>query len=157
MTTQPPSDKSSLPQFARRFVLVGGALMVGGAAARWYNASGRIEGAAVSVSDAHSAALSGQITLVDIRRPDEWALTGVGEGAIPIDMRDQDFIQQLLTHVQNRNAPVALICARGGRSRHMTARLTQAGFTNIIDVPEGMLGSGAGPGWLAAGLPVTRP
>ena len=31
--------------------------------------------------------------------------------------------------------------------------MTKAGFSNIIDVPEGMLGSAAGPGWLAADLP----
>lgn len=36
----------------------------------------------------------------------------------------------------------------------MTERLRAAGFTQIIDVPEGMLGSGAGPGWLKRGLPV---
>ena len=34
--------------------------------------------------------------------------------------------------------------------------LREAGFTNIIDVPEGMLGSGAGPGWLKSGLPLTE-
>ena len=47
------------------------------------------------------------------------------------------------------------MCARGVRSRRLTARLTEAGFTNIIDVPEGMLGSSAGPGWLKNDLPTT--
>jgi rhodanese-related sulfurtransferase len=72
-------------------------------------------------------------------------------------MRDKDFVAQLLAKVSSKDAPVALICARGVRSRGLSRRLIQAGFTNIIDVPEGMLGSGAGPGWLGAGLPVTRP
>ena len=36
----------------------------------------------------------------------------------------------------------------------MARRLSEAGFTQIIDVPEGMLGSAAGPGWLALDLPV---
>jgi hypothetical protein len=39
----------------------------------------------------------------------------------------------------------------------MSARLAEAGFTGIVDVPEGMLGSSAGPGWLARDLPVVRP
>ena len=70
-------------------------------------------------------------------------------------MRRDDFIDVLAELTQgDRTAPVALICARGVRSRRMSARLTEAGFTRIIDVPEGMLGSGAGPGWLKAGLPI---
>ncbi|MEO0931960.1 MAG: rhodanese-like domain-containing protein, partial [Pseudomonadota bacterium] len=46
------------------------------------------------------------------------------------------------------------ICARGVRSARMTNRLTQAGLTQIIDIPEGMLGSFAGPGWVKRDLPI---
>ena len=94
--------------------------------------------------------------MIDIRRPNEWQTTGVGEGAVPLDMRDPQFVQKLIALVPTLDAPIALICARGVRSRYLAARLTEAGFTNIIDVPEGMLGSGPGPGWLGAGLPVTK-
>lgn len=135
-----------------------GALALGGlAAARWFNLGGSLEGAALSVAQAHEAAASGAVTLVDIRRPDEWARTGVPQGATPLDMRDPDFAQKLLALLPEQAAPVALICARGVRSRALARRLADAGFTNVIDVPEGMLGSGAGPGWLAQGLPVTPP
>lgn len=110
----------------------------------------------LSVEDAHRAALAGAITLVDIRRPDEWAATGIGEGAHGIDMRRDDFIAALTELAgPDRAAPVALICARGVRSSRLAARLQEAGFTTIINVPEGMLGSVAGPGWVAADLPVT--
>lgn len=164
MTSGFPSPDAKSPRrvYARRGVLTGG-LAVGGlavatvATAQWFNVAGEITDGKLSVRDAHAAAASGAITLVDIRRPDEWARTGVGQGAVPIDMRDRDFIDQLLTYVTDKNAPVALICARGVRSRGMTRKLTAAGFTNIIDVPEGMLGSGAGPGWLASGLPIVKP
>ncbi|WP_415404162.1 rhodanese-like domain-containing protein [Tateyamaria sp. SN3-11] len=142
----------------RAFGLGGAALLVGGTvfAARWFNISAEagIEGT-LSTPDAHSAALSGEILLVDIRRPDEWERTGLGEGAVPIDMRRDDFTEALLTHTGGRtDAAVALICARGVRSRRMSQVLNAAGFTTIIDVPEGMLGSGAGPGWLKRGLPI---
>jgi len=141
----------------RGFGLMAGATIVGGAvfASQWYNvgAQAGVEGT-LSTPDAHKAAVSGDIVLVDIRRPDEWERTGVGEGAVTIDMRRDDFTDVLLKHTAGRtDAPVALICARGVRSRRMTERLTAAGFTTIIDVPEGMLGSGAGPGWLKRGLP----
>jgi len=132
-------------------VVVGGAVF----ASRWYNISAKAGATGtLSTPDAHSAALSGEVVLIDIRRPDEWQRTGVGQGAVPLDMRRDDFTDALLVQTAGRtDVPIALICARGVRSRGMTARLTAAGFTNIIDVPEGMLGSGAGSGWLKRGLP----
>lgn len=142
----------------RAFGFGAGALVLGGAvfASRWFNISADAEADGnLRVEDAHKAALSGAVLLVDIRRPDEWQRTGVGEGAVALDMRREDFTDALLAHTAGRqDVPVALICARGVRSRGLTARLTSVGFTNIIDVPEGMLGSGAGPGWLKRGLPV---
>lgn len=150
-------------QRSRRTILAlgGSAALLGGAglfAANWYNLGAGIEGRALSVQDAHAAALAGRVLLVDIRRPDEWAQTGIGEGAVPLDMRAPDFTEALLALTEGRaDAPVALICARGVRTRRLATRLAEAGFTQIIDVPEGMLGSGAGPGWLRAGLPVVQP
>lgn len=147
---------SSSPKLSRR-LLIGTAIAgLGGVAlARWYNIGAREEDG-MNVNTAYAAAIEGRITLIDIRRPDEWAATGIAQGAIPLDMRDPEFAQKLLALVPDPNARIALICARGVRSRHLAGQLTEAGFTNIIDVPEGMLGSGAGPGWLAAGLPVTK-
>lgn len=146
-------------RLSRRGLLVLGvacAATGGAVAAQWYNILGSNAGpGALTPVEAHQAAISGALLLVDIRRPDEWAHTGLGEGAVPLDMRRQDFETALLQAAGgNRSRRVALICARGVRSRHMTERLDAAGFTNIIDVPEGMVGSGAGPGWLRRGLPV---
>lgn len=115
------------------------------------------EGAQLSVADAYQQAKDEAILLVDIRQPEEWKITGIPEAAIPIDMRRSDFSDALLTALgSDTSRPIALICARGVRSARLSTRLTEAGFTNIVDVPEGMLGSGAGPGWLARDLP-TQP
>lgn len=114
-------------------------------------------GGKLTAPDAHSLAVSGQITLVDIRRPNEWAQTGSGQGAHRLDMRRKDFIPELLKLVEgDPSKPVAVICARGHRSFNMSVALKKAGFTNIIDVPEGMLGSRAGPGWIKRKLPLNR-
>lgn len=114
-------------------------------------------GADLSVSQAHDQAVAGELLLVDIRRPDEWRRTGLGEGAEPLDMRRKDFVAALSALVDgDLDRPVALICARGVRSARLSQRLSAAGFTQIIDVPEGMLGSRAGPGWLASDLPTRR-
>lgn len=110
----------------------------------------------LSVADAHAQAAAGDILLIDIRQPREWRATGVGIGAHPLDMRQADFADRLarIAGPGGKNRPIALICARGGRSARLARRLTKAGWTRIIDVPEGMLGSAAGPGWRGAGLPV---
>ncbi|GFE50477.1 hypothetical protein So717_22300 [Roseobacter cerasinus] len=154
-----PSQRTSARLSRRGLLALGGIGVVtaGAFAARWFNIWADTGGNALSAPDAHAAAVAGDILLVDIRRPDEWARTGVGEGAVPLDMRRDDFVEALLSEVQrDTNRPVALICARGVRSRHLSARLLDAGFTRIIDVPEGMLGSGAGPGWVKRGLPVQK-
>ncbi|MBW4709627.1 rhodanese-like domain-containing protein [Roseobacter sp. YSTF-M11] len=158
-TPSSPPAKPSARHTRRGFLALGAIGIVTGSAfaARWFNIWAETGDNALSAPDAHAAALSGDILLIDIRRPDEWALTGVGEGAIPLDMRRKDFITALMVEVGNdASRPVALICARGVRSRHQSAKLVDAGFTRIIDVPEGMLGSGAGPGWIKRGLPVRR-
>ncbi len=158
-TKKADTTSASPARKSRRGFLLFGVAAVGGSglfAANWFNIFAEAgENGALTVGQAHQSALSGDILLVDIRRPDEWRWTGIGEGAVPIDMRREDFTQALLEQTGgDRSKPVALICARGVRSRRMTRLLTEAGFTAIIDVPEGMLGSGAGPGWLGAGLPL---
>lgn len=155
----PQPDRSPAPShLTRRGLVVLGLGAAGGAAfsgARWFNVTADVSGSDLTVTEAYEAALAQTILLVDIRRPDEWARTGVGAGALALDMRRTDFVSALLKATAGRrDMPVALICARGVRSRHLAARLRAVGFTRIIDVPEGMMGSGAGPGWSAQGLPV---
>lgn len=118
----------------------------------------RFAGLEMTPSEALAAADAGTVLLVDIRRPDEWARTGIPRGAVPLDLRRDDFVAALTALADGDPArPVALICARGVRSDRAAARLAEAGFTHVADVPEGMLGSAAGPGWLGRGLPVGRP
>lgn len=72
-------------------------------------------------------------------------------------MRRDDFLTALNEVTGgSQAAAIALICARGVRSARVTLALAEAGYTNVIDVPEGMLGSAAGPGWLRSNLPVAR-
>lgn len=126
--------------------------------ARWYGFGGDLGAEHLTAPEALELVQAGQITLIDIRRPDEWARTGLPQGAVALDMRRADFGSALLAALEgDRSAPVALICARGVRSARLGAALRKAGFENLMEVPEGMLGSGAGPGWVKRGLPVTAP
>ena len=143
----------------RRWLIGAGAVVVVGAAvgaATWFNvfADATTDGA-LTVEEAHRQATAKDVYLIDIRRPDEWKRTGIAPSAIPLDMRREDFEIKLRSILaQHGERPVALICARGVRSDWLNKRLVAAGFTNIIDVPEGMVGSGAGPGWIGKSLPL---
>ncbi|MDU9003958.1 rhodanese-like domain-containing protein [Sedimentitalea todarodis] len=143
---------------SRARVLIGLAFLAVAAALMAYRVSlipPDYVGGKLTVAEAHQQAVEGNVVLIDIRRPQEWRHTGVPDGAALLDMRRDDFEPALATIVgPDRSRPIALICARGVRSARLALELTDAGYTNIIDVPEGMLGSAAGPGWLDAGLPV---
>ncbi|WP_428513612.1 rhodanese-like domain-containing protein [Roseovarius sp.] len=141
-----------------RRTVIGAGLITAVAAGVGYRVAShqRFDGSELSVRDALEAAQAGDVFLVDIRTPEEWRQTGIGQGAHPIDMRRSDFIAALDSVTGARkDAPIALICARGVRSARLGRALVNAGYTNIVNVPEGMLGSRAGPGWIASGLPVT--
>ena len=143
----------------RNLLLSGGAVLVAGGGGWW--ATQRYtpphDNTRLSVAEAFEGAASGAVLLVDIRTPGEWRRSGVPQGAVPLDMRRPDFTTELLALTGGAtDAPVALICAGGVRSARLSRRLSDAGFSNIIDVPEGMFGSAAGPGWLNSKLPVTN-
>jgi len=152
-----PAPKVRLPRSRRRSILIA-VIGLGLLGLYWETRPTAFDGQALSVSEAHAQAADGRVLLVDIRRPDEWARTGIGEDATPLDMRRDDFEVALAELTGgDRTRPVALICAGGVRSARMAQRLADAGYENVIDVPEGMEGSAAGPGWIGAGLPLRTP
>ena len=106
---------------------------------------------------AYEAATNGKIVIVDVRTPEEWARSGVPRGAIAIDMRSPEFIGRLRSLFERYpGKSVAMICARGVRSTRLTTELEKHGFSDLINIREGMFGSSSGPGWFARELPVSR-
>jgi len=112
---------------------------------------------AVDAAQAYRAAVAGEAVLIDIRTPDEWAATGVPAPAVTADALADGFLDRVMDLVDwDRARPIILICAAGVRSEHASGVLRAAGFTAVGHVPEGVVGSEAGPGWLARGLPVEQ-
>lgn len=116
-------------------------------------------GPTLSAPEAFAQARAGKLTLIDIRRPDEWRQTGVAAGALRINMVHPQGVAGFVREVGaaldgRRDAPIALICRTGNRTTRMQKALQDAGFTNVYHIPEGMAGSPAGPGWIARDLPV---
>jgi len=103
---------------------------------------------------AHRAAVAGDIILIDIRRPEEWLQTNIAQGAIALDMREENFVPTLTAlRRANPDTPIALICRTGNRTGYVTSALAKQGFPGLVDVNEGMMGGSNGPGWLNRGLP----
>lgn len=117
----------------------------------------------ISAPAAQAAAAAGDVTLVDVRSPREWRQTGVAAGARTVTIHNRKgikaFVAEMVKTVGgDKSKPIVLICAAGVRSARALKILAAAGFTQIQNISEGMLGRpGAGPGWLKRGLPVTHP
>jgi len=121
------------------------------------NACSRDSGPTLAAPDAYAQAQAGKLTLIDIRRPEEWKQTGVAKDALQINMAQGEagFVAQVTAELEgDKNAPIGLICRTGNRTTQMQRVLTEAGFTQVYNVKEGMAGSAAGPGWIARGLPL---
>jgi rhodanese-related sulfurtransferase len=95
--------------------------------------------------------------LVDIRRDDEWRLTGVVKGSHLITFFSQDGSCDPMTWLRKINLlvaddqPLALICRSGYRTGLICEFLEErTGRQQIYNLTNGILG------WLAEGLPVAE-
>ncbi len=100
--------------------------------------------------------LEDRITLVDIRRPEEWKQTGVVAGSNMITLFDSrgrvnpDFVSEL-QKVSSSDKPVILICRTGNRTRAASTMLVkQLGYKDVYNVTRGITG------WIADKRQVTR-
>lgn len=71
--------------------------------------------------------------LVDVRERDEWEICHI-DGAVHIPMRRVEASLSTLS----KDAPVAMICHHGMRSRATSELLLQAGFTEVFNVTGGI-------------------
>ena len=136
---------------SRRLFLAGAVGLVFGAIGQ----SAFAAGSTIGAKEAFAKAKSGEIILVDIRTPQEWADTGIGQGAIGLDMTVESFVDSLLDLRKNYpEKPIALICRTGNRSSYVLSHPVFQNFPDLVDVTEGMAGGRNGKGWIPRGLPV---
>lgn len=79
--------------------------------------------------------------LIDVRSPGEWAQGKISSSKL-ISVADPSFLEQ--ASKLDKNKPVFVYCAVGGRSSKASAMLQQAGFKQVYNL------SGAGYSGLAA-------
>lgn len=97
----------------------------------------------------------GDLVVLDVRTPTEWAMTGLPRDSHGINVQDRDFIAQARGAVLgDLDQPIAVICRSGSRSKAAASVLEKAGFIHVFDISEGMSGNESkGDGWLKRGLP----
>lgn len=96
------------------------------------------------------------VTLVDVRRPDEWAETGVVEGSHLLTAFDErgNLVETFpadLHRLVKPDEPVAIICRVGNRTGLLAwAMRGQAGYEEVYNVTDGITA------WIAEGRPVKK-
>jgi len=104
-------------------------------------------GGTVDVPTLKAELVKGNVQLVDVRTPQEWS-TGHIDGALHIDWFSDDFKSRVAK--LDKESPVRLYCAAGGRSEEAREMLRGMGFKNVLDLDGGM------SAWKKAGAPVVK-
>ena len=80
------------------------------------------------------AANAAQLQLIDVRTPGEVS-AGAIEGAVNLDFRENGFKDKIASLDKNR--PVYLYCASGGRSGKTSKMMETLGFKEVYDLEGG--------------------
>jgi len=99
----------------------------------------------VDVNTFEKEAMAPGAQLVDVRRDNEWE-RGHLENAKHFEMNNPSWQAQIET--LDKDKPVYVYCAKGGRSARCAQQLKEAGFTRIYDLEGGI------NNWKSAGKPV---
>jgi rhodanese-related sulfurtransferase len=100
---------------------------------------------ALTVHEAHERALKGEICLVDVREPNEWAQMRV-PGAIHMPLSN---LAKQASELP-KEKPIVFYCLSGGRSARAIDVCRQLGLSHNMHVTGGITA------WRAAGLPIER-
>ena len=87
------------------------------------------------------------VQLIDVRTPGEYA-SGHIVGSTNIDYNSPDFLDRMPT--LDKNKPVALYCAVGGRSGNAATKIKELGFSKVYDL------AGGTQAWNAKQLPLIK-
>ena len=105
----------------------------------------------INVAEAHDLTSKGAITLIDVRKPEEWNDTGRPVDSHGVTLQDPDFEVQVLQCMGNeKSKPVAFTCRTGGRSSEAAEKAKAAGHTDVANVKGGFLA------WAEAELPTDK-
>ncbi len=100
----------------------------------------------INVTEFEKLIKSGNVTLVDVRKADEFA-SGFIDGAINVDWKNRHFSDNALKNITN-DKPVAIYCRSGNRATRAMYAMAALGFTEIYNLKDGL------NSWNTAKLPL---
>jgi len=100
----------------------------------------------IGVEEFNKLAKSGKVTVVDVRKPSEFA-AGFIEGSINVDWKNRHFADNALKNITN-DKPVAIYCRSGNRATRAMFAMAALGFTEVYNLEHGM------KSWNKANMPV---
>jgi rhodanese-related sulfurtransferase len=89
----------------------------------------------VSAEAAQPLVASGQVRVLDVRNPDEWASLGTIPGAI---LLPTDLLACAAATLPRDGAPILVCCEHGVRSRMAARFLADVGFPRVLNMTGGM-------------------
>ncbi|MBT3751954.1 MAG: peptidylprolyl isomerase [Thiotrichales bacterium] len=113
----------------------------------------------ISSSELKAMLAEGNLTLVDIRRPEEWKKTGIIEGSKKITAFTKngrihsDFNDKFLKRLEPKgeNDKIVIICRTGNRTKTLARALVkEMGWQNVYNVKDGITD------WIKRGNPVVK-
>ena len=103
----------------------------------------------ISVTEAHERARRGDVLIIDVRQPNEWARTGRPQNSVGVPFQSPTFVQDVRAAVGDKiDTSIALSCHTGARATTASGMLTEDGFTSLFIVEGGFVA------WDKAGLPI---
>ena len=102
----------------------------------------------LSVSDFDKKLHDGNVQLVDVRTPEEYAERHLKD-AVNINFNSDDFVD--LISKLDKTKPVLVYCLSGGRSAKASALISKKGYPQVYNLDGGILA------WTGAGQPVETP
>lgn len=104
----------------------------------------------ITPQDAFEKMTSGEVTLFDVREPNEWNDTGSPVGCKQVALQSLDLVSEVSSAVGgDKSSPIIVCCKSGMRGEKAGQLLKSAGFTNIQNVDGGIMR------WISEKLPVT--
>jgi tellurite methyltransferase len=98
-------------------------------------ATGREAVENVTAETAQPLVAAGQVRVLDVRNPDEWATLGTIPGAI---LLPTDLIACAAATLPRDGAPILVCCEHGVRSRMAARFLADVGFPRVLNMSGGM-------------------
>lgn len=90
----------------------------------------------ISVEELRMFQMNDAVTILDVREPEEFAVSRI-KSAINVGYNDFTTEEQQLQKL-NRNFPVVVYCSVGIRSEQVGEKLKKAGFTNVNNLYGGI-------------------